>query len=168
MLGALLAPAAPLLAPAAAAAGAATLVTDPYVQGLTIDGTESSLAYLPAADVSPGTTLDFSLGGSADTSWGSAAADAPPSYGGTPGAGVKQNVGPITETQTVKCVDDRRSGTSNGTGAQQWDRSSAGELVNPQSGLCLTDASNGATNSTQLDIAACTGAVGQLWTLPAS
>ncbi len=47
-------------------------------------------------------------------------------------------------------------------------QNSAGELVNPQSGLCLTDASNGATNSTQLDIAACTGAAGQLWTLPAS
>lgn len=193
---------------------------DPYVQGLTIDGTASSLAYLPAADLLSGSaTLDFTLGGSADTSWGSAAADAPPSYGGTPGTGVKQNVGAITETQTGKCVDDRGSGTSNGaaiqiytcngtsaqswtvvpdhtlqvltdcmdvvgggtsagtlvqlhtcngTGAQQWDQNSAGELVNPQSGLCLTDASNGATNSTQLDIAACAGAAGQLWTLPAS
>lgn len=191
----------------------------PYVQGLTINGTESSLAYLPAADVLSGATLDFTLGSSADTAWGSAAADAPPSYGGTPGTGVKQNVGPITGTQTGKCVDDRGAGTGNGTaiqiylcngtsaqswtvvpdhtlqvltdcmdvvnggtssgtlvqlhtcngtGAQQWNQNAAGELVNPESGLCLTDPGNGTTNSTQLDIAACTGAVGQLWTLPAA
>jgi hypothetical protein len=57
--------------------------------------------------------------------------------------------------------------TSNGTGAQQWDQNSAGELVSPESGLCLTDPGNGATNSTQLDITTCTGAVGQRWTLPA-
>jgi hypothetical protein len=54
----------------------------------------------------------------------------PPSYGGTPGTGVKQEVGPITETQTGKCPDDRGAGTSNGTaiqiyscngtGAQSW------------------------------------------------
>jgi ricin-type beta-trefoil lectin protein len=56
--------------------------------------------------------------------------------------------------------------TGNGTGAQQWDQNAADELVNPESGLCLTDSSNGATHSTQLDIAACTGAVGQFWTLP--
>jgi hypothetical protein len=42
----------------------------------------------------------------------------------------------------------------------------AGELVNPESGRCLTDPSNGANGSTQLDIAACTSSVGQLWTLP--
>jgi Ricin-type beta-trefoil lectin domain len=107
-----------------------------------------------------------------------AAADATPSYGGTPGTGVEQPVGPITETQTGKCADDRGAGTSNGTaiqiyicngtGAQQWDQNSAGELVNPQSGLCLTDSSNRTANSTQLEIAACTGAAGQLRTLPSA
>jgi hypothetical protein len=56
--------------------------------------------------------------------------------------------------------------TCNGTGAQQCERSAAGELVNPESGLCLTDPANRATDSAQLDIAACTGAAGQLWTLP--
>lgn len=202
----------PLTIDAPAAADAA-----PYVQGLTVNGAASSLAYLPAADVTSGATLDFTLGSSADTSWAAAAADAPPSYGGTPGTGVAQPAGPITETPTGKCVDDRGAGTSNGTaiqiyscngtsaqswtvvpdhtlqvltdcmdvvdsgtasgtlvqlhtcngtGAQQWDQNAAGELVNPESGLCLTDASNGASNSTQLDLAACTGAAGQLWTLP--
>ena len=189
----------------------------PYVQGLTINGTADSLAYLPAADVQSGATLNFSLGTSADTSWAAATADAPPSYGGTPGTGVTEPVGTITETSTGKCIDDSGSGTSNGTaiqiytcngtsaqqwtvapdhtlqvltdcmdvvnagttsgtliqlhtcngtGAEQWDQDSKGELVNPESGLCLTDSSNGATNKTQLDLATCAAAVGQVWTLP--
>ena len=190
---------------------------DPYVQSLTLNGSADALAYLPAADVLGGSTLAFTLGSAADTSWAAAAAGAPPSYGGTPGTGVVQPVGTITETATGKCVDDNGSGTSNGTaiqiytcngtsaqswtvapdhtlqvltdcadvvdsgttsgtlvqlhtcngtGAEQWDQNGAGEIVNPESGLCLTDTANGATNKTQLQIATCTGAVGQVWTLP--
>ncbi len=166
----------------------------PYVQGLTVNGAASSLAYLPAADTLAGSTLVFTLGSSADTAWAAAAADAPPSYNGTPGTGVTQPVGPLVETATGKCVDDRGAGnverhqdpdlhlqrhrcavldrgpgqhvagphrlhgrrgrrhgqrtlvqlhTCNGTGAQQWDQDSSGELVNPESGLCLTDPSDG-------------------------
>ena len=188
----------------------------PYVQGLTVNGTASSLAYLPAAEVTSGTTLDFTLGSSSST-WGSAAADAPPSYDGTATTPDLGPVGTITETATGKCVDDRSSGTSNGTaiqvytcngtsaqswtaapdhtlqvltdcmdvvdggttsgtlvqlhtcngtGAQQWSQNSSGELVNPQSGLCLTDTSNGATIRTQLEIATCADTTGQVWTLP--
>jgi predicted alpha-1,2-mannosidase len=190
---------------------------NPYVQGLTVNGASSSLAYLPAADVLNGTTLAFTLGSSADTAWAAAPADAPPSYDGTPGTGVAQPVGAITETQTGKCVDDSGAGTSNGTAiqiytcngtsaqtwtvapdhtlqvlsdcmdvtdgattagtkiqlhtcngteAQQWQQNSSGELVNPFSGLCLTDNSNGATNKTQLELEACAGTAGQIWTLP--
>ncbi|MBR7825492.1 GH92 family glycosyl hydrolase [Actinospica sp. MGRD01-02] len=190
---------------------------DPYVQGLTINGTSSSLAYLPAADLESGTTLNFTLGSSAETSWASASADAPPSYGGTAGTGVAEPTGAITETDTGKCVDDAGAGTSNGTAiqiytcngtnaqtwtvapdntlqvmtdcmdvtggattagtaiqlhtcngtaAEQWDRNSAGELVNPASGLCLTDNSNGATNKTQLELETCAATEGQIWTLP--
>jgi predicted alpha-1,2-mannosidase len=186
----------------------------PYVQSLSVNGVASSLTYLPA--LSGPTTLDFTLGTSA-SSWGTAAADAPPSYDGTPGTGVAQPVGTITETSTGKCVDDRGSGTSNGTavqiytcngtsaqswtvvpdhtlqvltdcldvkdggtaggtlvqlhtcngtGAEQWVPDAAGELVNPQSGRCLTDPSANGTKGTQLDIATCTGAAGQVWTLP--
>lgn len=189
----------------------------PYVHSLTVNGASSSLAYLPAADVLSGTTLAFTLGSSADTSWASAAADAPPSYNGTPGTGVTQPVGTITETQTGKCVDDAGAGTSNGTAiqiytcngtgaqswtvapdhtlqvltdcmdvtdsgttagtkiqlhtcngtdAQQWQQNSSGELVNPLSGLCLTDTSNGATDKTQLLLETCADTAGQIWTLP--
>jgi predicted alpha-1,2-mannosidase len=188
----------------------------PYVQGLAINGTASPLAYLPAADVTSGATLDFTLGGSASTSWGAAAGDAPPSYDGTPGTGIAEPSGAITGS-TGKCVDDAGAGTANGThiqvytcngtnaqtwtvvpdhtlqvltdcmdvtggattsgtpvqlhtcngtGAQQWRPDSAGEIVNPASGLCLTDPSNGTANSTQLQIATCAGTAGQRWTLP--
>jgi len=191
----------------------------PYVQSLTINGAADQLAYLPAAEVRSGTTLNFTLGTSANTSWAAAPADAPPSYGGTPGTGVHQPVGAITEAATGKCVDDSNAGTSNGTaiqiytcngtnaqqwtvvpdhtlqvltdcmdavnggttngtliqlhtcngtGAQQWDPDAKGELVNPESGLCLTDIGNGATNKTRLELATCTDAVGQVWVLPAS
>jgi predicted alpha-1,2-mannosidase len=191
----------------------------PYVQSLTVDGSASSLAYLPAADVLAGATLDFTLGTSANTAWAATAADAPPSYAGTPGTGVPEPVGPITEAATGKCVDDSGSGTSNGTAiqiyscngtdaqnwtvapdhtlqvltdcmdvtdgattggtlvqlhtcngteAQQWRPDGSGELVNPASGLCLTDTSNGATDKTQLRIETCSGAVGQIWRLPAA
>jgi len=206
----------PLFPAAVVSAGGKTLTIDapaaadgtPYVQGLTVNGTASSLAYLPAADVTSGATLDFTLGSSADSSWAAATADAPPSYNGTPGTGTTEPVGPITETGTGKCIDDAGAGTSNGTkiqiytcngtnaqtwtvapdntlqvltdcmdvtnagttsgtlvqlhtcngtGAQQWEAQSSGELVNPESGLCLTDPSAGSANSTQLEIAACTG-----------
>ena len=190
---------------------------NPYVQGLTVNGSSSSLAYLPAADVLSGTTLNFTLGSSADTSWAAASADAPPSYNGTPGTGVTQPVGAITEAKTGKCIDDSNAGTSNGTAiqiytcnstnaqtwtvapdntlqvltdcmdvtngattagtniqlhtcngtaAEQWNQNSSGELVNPASGLCLTDNSNGATNKTQLELEACADTAGQIWTLP--
>jgi beta-glucanase (GH16 family) len=50
----------------------------------------------------------------------------------------------------------------NGTAAQVWTRRSAGELVNPHSGLCLTAPGGGA----RVDIATCTDTAGQRWTLP--
>lgn len=45
----------------------------------------------------------------------------------------------------------------NGVGGQKWVQQTNGSLKNPQSGLCLTDPSNG-TNGTVLTIQACSGA----------
>jgi hypothetical protein len=74
------------------------------------------------------------------------------------------------------CMDVTNAGTTsgtlvqlhtcNGTGVQQWEAQSSGELVNPESSLCLTDPSAGSANSTQLENTACTGTTGQRWTLP--
>jgi hypothetical protein len=186
---------------------------------LTINGASSALAYLPAADLLSGATLGFTLGSSADTSWAAAPADAPPSYGGTPGTGVTEPVGAITgdrdrqvrrrfrrghvERHAIQiytcngtdaqdwtvapdntlqvltdCMDvtggattagtDIDLNTCNGTAAQQWERNSSGELVNPASGLCLTDTSGGATVKTQLTLETCADTTGQVWTLPST
>jgi hypothetical protein len=71
------------------------------------------------------------------------------------------------------CLDVYYSGTTsgttvdyhacNGTGAQQWTAGSDGSLVNPESGLCLTDPGASTTNGTQLEIETCTGAADQDW-----
>jgi beta-glucanase (GH16 family) len=52
----------------------------------------------------------------------------------------------------------------NGTAAQVWARSSDGEIVNPKSGLCLTDPGGSAT--ARLDLATCAAATAQRWSAP--
>ena len=74
-----------------------------------------------------------------------------------------------------KCLDvnggDTTNGTvvdlydCNGTGAQTWTPQPNGDLVNPQSGKCLTDTGSGGSG-TQTTIGDCTGAPNQHWTLP--
>ncbi|MBC3841417.1 glycoside hydrolase family 92 protein [Streptacidiphilus sp. 4-A2] len=54
---------------------------DTYVHGLTVDGRPSQRTWIDPARTS---TLDFTLGTTPDTSWGTAAADAPPSFGDGP------------------------------------------------------------------------------------
>jgi putative alpha-1,2-mannosidase len=51
-----------------------------YVNSLTLNGAPYSKLYVPFGDLSAGATLSFTLGGQ-PAPWGSAAADAPPSYG---------------------------------------------------------------------------------------
>jgi len=51
----------------------------PYVQGLKVNGTPTTSLWLPWSAVAAGGTLDFDLGTSA-SSWGTGAADAPPSF----------------------------------------------------------------------------------------
>ncbi|MBM9503046.1 ricin-type beta-trefoil lectin domain protein [Actinacidiphila acididurans] len=73
------------------------------------------------------------------------------------------------------CLDVNNAGTAagtavdlywcNGTPAQQWQPQAGGELVNPNSGMCLTDPGYG-PSATRLDIEPCTGATDQIWSLP--
>ena len=72
------------------------------------------------------------------------------------------------------CMDAKDSGTTtgtvvqlypcNGTGAQTWVPNAADELINPESGLCLTTPDT--TNGSQLDLEPCAGSPAQTWTLP--
>ena len=51
-----------------------------YVQSLKLNGATSTRTWLALTQLGTDTTLDFVLGGGANTAWGSAAADAPPSF----------------------------------------------------------------------------------------
>jgi hypothetical protein len=72
------------------------------------------------------------------------------------------------------CLDVVSAGTTSGTNvdwypcnssnAQQWTVQSNGELVNPNSGLCLT----GKTGGTRLDIETCTDSTAQQWKVTGS
>ncbi|RAJ42708.1 putative alpha-1,2-mannosidase [Kitasatospora sp. SolWspMP-SS2h] len=56
----------------------------PYVQSLRVNGTTSTRPWLPESLVTDGGTVDLTLSGTANTSWGTAAADAPPSFDAGP------------------------------------------------------------------------------------
>ncbi|MBY8878836.1 GH92 family glycosyl hydrolase [Streptomyces sp. PLK6-54] len=51
-----------------------------YVQSLRTDGATSQQPWVPASFVTHGGTLDFTLGSTPNTAWGSAAKNAPPSF----------------------------------------------------------------------------------------
>ncbi len=61
-----------------------------YIHGLKVDGRTSTKPWVPDSLVTRGGHLDFTLGTTADTTWGSAPADAPPSF---PGGGLKYFTG---------------------------------------------------------------------------
>jgi predicted alpha-1,2-mannosidase len=189
----------------------------PYVQSLALNGSAWNNAYIPASVVTGGGTLDYTLGASANTSWASGPASAPPSYDGTAPPAPAQPAGPITsslagncvdvanasnsngtavqlyscngtnaQTWTVvpdgtlqaltKCLDVTQGGTANGTrvqlyvcngtASQTWQSTADGQLVNPQSGRCLTDPGDSTSAKTRLEIDDCRHAPGQLWGLP--
>ncbi|QFZ21629.1 GH92 family glycosyl hydrolase [Saccharothrix syringae] len=51
-----------------------------YVRGLRVNGRDTTRPWLPESFVARGGRLDFTLGTAPDTAWGSAPADAPPSF----------------------------------------------------------------------------------------
>ncbi|MFI0941722.1 GH92 family glycosyl hydrolase [Streptomyces sp. NPDC021020] len=60
--------------------------TGGYVQGLKVNGAATTHNWLRYPDVSGGATLDYTMGGSPSTTWGTGAGDVPPSFqdGATP------------------------------------------------------------------------------------
>jgi hypothetical protein len=77
------------------AAGAAA--DAPYVRSLKVNGRSTDRPWLPASFVRDGGRLDYTLSGTADRTWGTDAADAPPSFreGEQP---YQVGVGPTTAT----------------------------------------------------------------------
>ena len=63
----------------------------PYVQALLVNGSAATAPWLDASFVQSGGTLEFTMGGAPNTSWGTAPTDAPPSYGATAAIGFTES-----------------------------------------------------------------------------
>ena len=139
----------------------------PYVQSLALNGSAWNNAYLPASTVNTGGTLDYTLGTSANTSWGSSTA--PPSYAGT-GAPYAPN-GPITSALAGECADDNHSGLGNNTAIQLWDCNGTnaqrwtvlGDGTLQVMGKCMDVTNSGTTNGTKVQLYDCNGTGAQQW-----
>jgi predicted alpha-1,2-mannosidase len=138
-----------------------------YVQSLNVNGGASTATWMSGNTWKNGVTLDFALGSSA-SSWGSGAADAPPSYDtGTPAA----HVGPLTSGIAGKCADDDHRSTTNGTKIQLWDcNGSVAQQVTVRAdssvgimGKCMDVTSGGTANGTLVQLYDCNGSGAQKW-----
>ncbi|MBO2446047.1 lectin [Actinomadura barringtoniae] len=148
----------------------------PYVQSATWNGANWNNAYLPPSAALDGGTLNLTLGTTANTSWGTAASSAPPSYPGTVTPPPPTHTGPITSAIPGKCIDVANSGsangthvqlyTCNGTGAQTWTVGSNDTLS--ALGKCMDVASSGTANGTKVQLWECNGTGAQKWTYNAS
>jgi predicted alpha-1,2-mannosidase len=138
-----------------------------YVQSLNVNGQPSTKPWLSEAFVASGGNLDFTLGSSPNTSWGAAAADAPPSYDITIQNGA---TGPI-KGLAGKCVDVANGGTANGTAVQLYTcNSSTSQAWTPRSdqtlsalGKCLDISNSGTADKTLVQLWDCNRSNAQVW-----
>ncbi|MGJ6966794.1 lectin [Streptosporangium sp. G11] len=138
-----------------------------YVQSLRVNGQTSTRPWLPESFVAAGGTLDFTLGTAANTGWGSAAGDAPPSYdvGPTP-----PRSGAISGLSS-KCLDaDPATGANgaqvrlwdcNGSAAQQWTVASDGSVR--ALNRCLDVSQSARANGSKVQLWDCNGTGAQQW-----
>jgi predicted alpha-1,2-mannosidase len=144
----------------------------PYVQSATWNGGAWNNAYAPTAAITSGGTLTYTLGTTANTSWATAAAAAPPSYGGNVVGAPSPRVGPIgANVGTSLCVDDNASSAADGTpiqiwgcdstAAQSWTVATDGTLRTL--GKCLDVTGAGTTAGTKVELYNCNGTGAQQW-----
>ncbi|MET7283274.1 GH92 family glycosyl hydrolase [Kribbella sp. NPDC005582] len=139
-----------------------------YVQSLRVNGQASTRAWLTEDFVATGGTLDYTLGATPNTAWGSAAADAPPSF----------DVGPAQpRTSTAvkgvagKCLDARGGEPTlaapvalwdcNATINQTWTLASDGTMR--ARGHCLDVSSSSRDNGAKIQLWSCNGSGAQQW-----
>jgi predicted alpha-1,2-mannosidase len=134
-----------------------------YVHGLRVDGRSTTHTWLTLADRPGVTRLDFTLGSTPDTSWGTAAGDAPPSFGAGP-----VTFPPTTRAQvrtdpaqlrlaaggqaTVDVVVDNSLGTSPAT--VTWTAAAPTPGIGFAPGSATVTAAAGASTSTPLTVTA--------------
>ncbi|MFI9810075.1 lectin [Streptomyces sp. NPDC052301] len=144
----------------------------PFVQSATFNGSAWNNAYAPASAVTAGGTLTYALGTTADTSWASAANQAPPSYGGSVSTPAKPRIGPVASgVPSGLCLDVADSGTADGTHAQIWtcngsyaqDWTIAADGTVRALGKCLDAANSGTSNGTPVRLWTCNGTGAQQW-----
>jgi hypothetical protein len=137
-----------------------------------VNGAASTKPWLSESFVNSGGSLGFTLGTTANTSWGSGTADAPPSFDVTI---TTRATGPIVGLAS-KCVDVRNGAATNGTpvqlytcnsgsAAQQWSVRSDGSLS--ALGRCLDVPASGQSNNTLVQLFDCNNRNSQVW-LPQS
>jgi predicted alpha-1,2-mannosidase len=124
-----------------------------YVSSLKINSAKYSKLYVPYSSLTNGATLDFSLS-TTPTTWGTAAADAPPSYGPTFGAtGSVTPASPIMQPGSTTTATLSVQSISGSAQTVNWTATPAsGVSVTPTSGT-LTVPANG-TASTPLTVTA--------------
>ncbi|MBO2452725.1 GH92 family glycosyl hydrolase [Actinomadura barringtoniae] len=128
----------------------------PYVQSLKVDGKATSKAWLPESFASKGGKLDFTMGSAPNTEFGSAEADAPPSFGEggrsyltavSPGLIPLEPGGSGTTTLRVQSLT--------GGGDVTWKANPpAGITVTPSSGTLKVPASGHADQQVTISVAA--------------
>ncbi|WP_246486510.1 GH92 family glycosyl hydrolase [Kribbella qitaiheensis] len=118
-----------------------------YVQSLKVDGRSTSKAWLSESFANRGGTLDFKLGTTANTAWGAAAADAPPSWrtGEIPFQTATDKsrvvVAPGTTSEPVTIKAHRLSGDA--STVQYSVTTPAGLTASPASGSFTVDQASG-------------------------
>jgi predicted alpha-1,2-mannosidase len=146
--------------------------TGPFVQSATWNGAAWDDAYAPPGAITGGGTLSYTLGTAPDTAWASAAADAPPSYGGSTLPRPRPRTGPIgAGAGAGLCIDDRESSTSNGnpiqiytcngSDTQEWTIAPDGTIRTL--GKCMDVTHSGTANGTLIDLYQCNGTGAQQW-----
>ncbi|SDM68800.1 GH92 family glycosyl hydrolase [Actinacidiphila guanduensis] len=128
-----------------------------YIQGLKVDGHSSDKPWVPASFTTHGGTLDYTLGATADTRWGSAAKDAPPSFrdGEAPffaaasPASVKIEPGSSATTSLkLSTIADKKTKVS-------WSADApAGITLSPSHGTVTVPKDGAATAKLDVDVAA--------------
>ena len=128
-----------------------------YIQGLRVNGRSSDKPWVPASFTTHGGTLDYTLGATADTRWGSAAKDAPPSFrdgeapffAATSPASVKvEPGGSATTSLQLSTIQDRTTRVS-------WSADApAGITLSPSHGSVTVPKDGAAAAKLTVDVAA--------------
>jgi hypothetical protein len=129
--------------------GAGASETMPYIQSLRVNGKPSTSPGLPASVIQTGARLDFTMGGTPNTSWGIGASDVPPSYGvdSTSAIGFVTG-GPVVIPPggTAQATFGAQSARSDAAQTVTWQTSASGGMgVSPASGQLSLAAGANAT-----------------------